>query len=88
MFDRQIPAVVDDPVEVLPGDLPQADLLVYVGQDRKLPNLFQTRPVMRVKEVIARGGSPGRPAHWACKPDPASARRRWIPATFASPFRR
>jgi len=54
LFDRQIPAVVDDPEEVLPADLPQADLLVYVGQDRKLAELLpDIAQLSQVKEVIA-----------------------------------
>jgi hypothetical protein len=54
LFDRRIPAVVDDPEEVLPTDLPQADLLVYVGQDRNLAELIpDIAELCQVKEVIA-----------------------------------
>jgi hypothetical protein len=54
LFDRPIPVVVDDPEEVLPEDLPQADLLVYVGQDRNLAELIpDIAELCQVKEVIA-----------------------------------
>lgn len=54
LFDRPIPAVVDEPEEVLPEDLPQADLLVYVGQNRNLAELIPDIAEMcKVKEVIA-----------------------------------
>ena len=54
LFDRKIPAVVDEPEEFLPTDLPKADLLVYVGQDRKLAELIpDIAQLCQAKEVIA-----------------------------------
>jgi len=54
LFDRKLPAVIDDPEEVLPKDLPKADLLVYVGQDLKLAELIaDIAQLAEVKEVIA-----------------------------------
>jgi thymidylate synthase len=35
-----LPAVIDDPEAYLPPDLPRADLMIYVGQDRKLAELI------------------------------------------------
>jgi thymidylate synthase len=54
LFDRKIPAVIDEPEEFLPADLPKADLLVYVGQDRKLAELIpDIAQLCQAKEVIA-----------------------------------
>jgi hypothetical protein len=39
-FTASLPAVIDDPEEVLPQDLPHGDLLLYLGQDRKLAELI------------------------------------------------
>jgi hypothetical protein len=54
LFSRKLPAVIDYPEEFLPADLPKADLLVYVGQDRKLAELIpDIAQVCQVNEVIA-----------------------------------
>jgi hypothetical protein len=39
-FTGALPPVVDDPEEILPKDLPKGDLLLYLGQDRKLAELI------------------------------------------------
>ncbi len=49
-----LPAVIDDPHEILPKDLPEADLLLYLGQKNKLAELIaDIAEVCKVKAVIA-----------------------------------
>jgi len=39
-FTEKLPAVIDDPQEILPTDLPEGDLLLYLGQNNKLAELI------------------------------------------------
>ena len=49
-----LPPIIDDPDEILPKDLPQGDLLLYLGQNRKLAELIpDIAHVCQVKGVIA-----------------------------------
>jgi hypothetical protein len=54
-FDtRRLPAVIDDPEDCLPKDLPTGDLLLYAAQDRKLAELIsEMAEICRAKEVLA-----------------------------------
>lgn len=54
-FDTGVlPAVIDDPEECLPTDLPQGDFLLYVGQDRKAAEIISDMAgACKVKEVLA-----------------------------------
>jgi hypothetical protein len=53
-FTSALPPVIDDPAEVLPKDLPQGDLLLYLGQDRKLAELIPDMAIAcQVKGVVA-----------------------------------
>jgi hypothetical protein len=53
-FTGALPPIIDDPEEVLPKDLPQGDLLLYLGQDRKLAELIPDMAlVCQVKGVVA-----------------------------------
>ena len=55
LFDTaRLPVVIDEPDECLPPDLPQGDLLLYVGQERKLAELISDMArACQVKEVLA-----------------------------------
>jgi hypothetical protein len=53
-FVVALPPVIDDPEEFLPPDLPQGDLLLYLGQDRKLAELLPDMALAcQVKGVVA-----------------------------------
>ena len=83
----KLPAVIDDPQEVLPADLPGGDLLVYVGQDRKLAEIIPgIAEACRVKEVIApvdvRGHLPTGLANQILR----QLSKKKIPVVFPAPF--
>ena len=53
-YSGSLPAVIDDPLECLPPDMPKGDLFLYVGRDRKLAELIpDMAAVCKVKEVLA-----------------------------------
>lgn len=53
-YKAEIPAMVDDPDEILPDDLPHGDLLLYLGQTRKLSELISDIALAcRVQGVVA-----------------------------------
>lgn len=53
-YNGKLPAVIDDPQEVLPNDLPEGDLLLYLGQNNKLAELIaDIAMICKVKAVIA-----------------------------------
>jgi len=87
LFDRPLPAVIDDPEELLPSDLPHGDLLVYVGQDRTLAELVaDIAQACQVREVIAAADSRAHfPTGLARQVQRRLARLR-IPAVFPVPF--
>jgi hypothetical protein len=87
LFDRRIPAVVDDPEEVLPDDLPRADLLVYVGQDRNLAELIpDIAESCQVKEVIAAVDARGYLPTGLANQIQRRLTKMGIKSTFPAPF--
>ena len=53
-YKGNLPAVIDNPQEILPKDLPEADLLLYLGQNNKLAELIaDIAAECKVKAVIA-----------------------------------
>jgi hypothetical protein len=49
-----LPHIIDEPDDILPKDLPQGDLLLYLGQNRKLAELIpDIAHVCQVKGVVA-----------------------------------
>ena len=86
-YTGKLPAVIDDPLEVLPSDLPGGDLLVYVGQDRKLAEIIpEIAEACQVKEVIApvdvRGHLPTGLANQVLR----QLSKKNIPVVFPAPF--
>lgn len=87
LFDRPLPAVIDDPEEFIPQDLPQGDLLIYVGQDKKAAELVADIAAQcEVKKVIVaidnRAYFPTGLANQVLR----RLRKKGIPAVFPSPF--
>jgi hypothetical protein len=53
-YTGSLPAVIDHPDEILPKDLPQGDLLLYLGQHRKLAELIpDIAHACKVRAVVA-----------------------------------
>jgi len=53
-YTGRLPQVIDDPSDILPDDLPQGDLLLYLGQHRKLAELIpEIAEICGVRGVIA-----------------------------------
>jgi len=86
-FTGALPTVIDDPEEVLPTDLPQGDLLVYLGEDRKLAEIIpEMAEACKVKEVIApvdaRGHLPTGLANQILR----QLKKKQVPIIFPAPF--
>lgn len=53
-YKGSLPIVIDDPQEVLPKDLPEGDLLLFLGQDKRFAELIpDLAKVCQVNAVIA-----------------------------------
>ncbi|MBI4776767.1 MAG: hypothetical protein HY788_21735 [Deltaproteobacteria bacterium] len=53
-YTSKLPAVIDDPQDILPEDLPTGDLLLYLGQNNKLAELIPEIALQcKVAAVIA-----------------------------------
>lgn len=53
-YTAAIPAMMDDPEEILPDDLPHGDLMLYLGQTQKLSELISDIALAcKVQAVIA-----------------------------------
>ncbi|MFC1836944.1 DUF166 domain-containing protein, partial [Thermodesulfobacteriota bacterium] len=87
LFDRPLPAIIDDPEECMPPDIPEGDLLIYVGQDKKPAELVADIAVQsKVKEVIVgvdnRAYFPTGLANQVLR----RLRKKGISAVFPAPF--
>lgn len=53
-YTRRLPVVIDEPEEFIPSDLPEADLLLYVGQNRQLAELLpELAETCKARAVVA-----------------------------------
>jgi len=87
LFNRRLPPVIDDPEECLPDDLPVGDLLVYVGQDRKIAELIpDVAQLCRFKEVIAAVDNRAFLPSGLAKQIQRRLRAMGIPFVFPAPF--
>jgi hypothetical protein len=87
LFTRRLPAVIDDPEEQLPEDLPAADLLVYVGQDRRLAELVpDLAKRCGVAEVIAAVDARAYFPTGLANQVKLRLKRSGVPAVFPAPF--
>jgi hypothetical protein len=86
-YTRELPAVIDEPREFVPGNLPRGDLLLYVGQDRRLAVLLpELTEATRAEAVLAPVDDRAHLPRGLQGQLKRALDRRRIPVSFPSPF--